>query len=138
MAKPSTLEKVQKAIEALKKGNKAITIAGVAKKAGIERKTLYNNPDLLLMVKQAMAIQETKIEPKPTGQTKAVSILEERIKDYRQEIQNLQREKAKLLSQNKILTEEVLRLQRRIDELEETIKNVGERQVIQLTPKGER
>lgn len=51
MDKRSTADRLQ-ALEALKRGGKTITVSGVAKKAGLERKTIYNHPELLLRVKQ--------------------------------------------------------------------------------------
>ncbi|MED1919100.1 DUF6262 family protein [Bacillus thuringiensis] len=120
----STSDKVLKALESLRKGSKPITVAGVAKKAGIERKTIYNNPALLQRIKQVKEIQGNKKKQQSVEKAKSSSIQEQRIKRLRDEIAKLSFEKAKVLHQNMLLTEEKLLLQRRVFELEETIRNI--------------
>jgi len=123
MTNQSTSDKVIKALESLKKGSKPITVAGVAKKAGIERKTIYNNPDLLQRIKQVKDLQKIS-NNQSVEKMKTPTLLEERLKRQREEISKLTVDKAKVLHQNMLLTEEKTLLQKRIYELEETIRNI--------------
>ncbi|MBM7567923.1 HTH domain-containing protein [Paenibacillus sacheonensis] len=56
-----TFEKIKKAISSLKKSKESLSINKIAKKAGIERKTIYNNLDILEYCRQEISIQK---EPK--------------------------------------------------------------------------
>lgn len=123
MDKRSTTDKVLQALEALKRGGKTITVSGVAKKAGVERKTIYNHPELLLRVKQVSETRNAANQASELNLDRGKSLEEERIARYRDDIGRLEEEKAKLLYQNKLLTEKLLAVQRRLFELEDAMRS---------------
>ena len=123
MDKRSTADKVLQALEALKRGGKTITVSGVAKKAGLERKTIYNHPELLLRVKQVAETRNAANQGSEPNWDRGKSPEEERIARYRDDIRRLEEEKAKLLYQNTLLTEKLLAVQRRLFELEEAMRS---------------
>ena len=82
--KQDTAERVNKAIDKLKRKNSPINFESVAKEAGVSRATLYNNPKLKerIMGLRAMdraPISESGAEPKKTK----VQRLEDTVADLR-------------------------------------------------------
>ena len=70
--KQNTAERVNKAIDKLKRKNAPINFEAVAKEAGVSRATLYNNPKLKerIMGLRAMELahsSESSAEPKKTN-----------------------------------------------------------------------
>lgn len=101
-----TLERIEQAITNLRKGKKKLSISAIAKKAGIERKTIYNRPDLKERCDQAILLQmeiekgaeeiaATAIETstRPSGKR----LLENRYEKVKQALQNEKEKNEKLL-----------------------------------------
>lgn len=125
-----TKEKVQKAINRLKKTDKKFTISQIAKEANIERKTLYNNPALLEMSKQAVNIQNSKLSPITDEcvpqKSKRQHTFEERFQKLKENLAEEREKNAKLLHQNRELTLTKHNLETKIEYLESKLaqKNV--------------
>lgn len=95
-----SLEKVNKAIDKLKKKGSKITFDAVAKEAGVSRATIYNNEVLKERVnslKAASTIAQNSSEP-PQIKTKA-QLQDEKIKALRERIKELESDKDKLIAQ---------------------------------------
>ena len=98
--KQDTVERVNKAIDKLKRKNATINIEPVAKEAGVSRATLYNNPKLKerIMGLRAMdraPISESGAEPKKTK----VQRLEDTVADLRARVRQLEADKKNLIIQ---------------------------------------
>jgi predicted nuclease with TOPRIM domain len=131
-ARLKSAEKVKQALDDLKHSKKQITIDDVALKAGVSRKTIYNNPELLERIKQVQELQRIKSgRVKEKGPDKG-TILEARFKLYREENANLKEDKKMLLEENMKLTRQVTDLERKVEELEQTIRSIRERKVSAL------
>ena len=95
-----SLEKVNKAIDKLKKKGSKITFDAVAKEAGVSRATIYNNEVLKERVnslKATSTIAQNSSEP-PQIKTKA-QLQDEKIKALRERIKELESDKDKLIAQ---------------------------------------
>lgn len=95
-----SLEKVNKAIDKLKKKGSKITFDAVAKEAGVSRATIYNNEVLkerVNILKAASTIAQNSSEP-PQIKTKA-QLQDEKIKALRERIKELESDKDKLIAQ---------------------------------------
>ncbi|MGM0710252.1 DUF6262 family protein [Brevibacillus parabrevis] len=133
-----TLERIEQAITNLRKGKKKLSISAIAKKAGIERKTIYNRPDLKERCDQAILLQmeiekgaekiaATAIETstRPSGKR----LLENRYEKVKQALQNEKEKNEKLLE---ICRKHVIvkaQLKSRIEYLENKIQELRERQL---------
>ena len=98
--KQDTAERVNKAIDKLKRKNASINFETVAKEAGVSRATLYNNPKLKerIMGLRAMdraPISESGAEPKKTK----VQRLEDTVADLRARVRQLEADKKNLIIQ---------------------------------------
>ena len=98
--KQNTAERVNKAIDKLKRKNAPINFETVAKEAGVSRATLYNNPKLKerIMGLRAMdraPISESGAEPKKTK----VQRLEDTVADLRARVRQLEADKKNLIIQ---------------------------------------
>ena len=98
--KQDTAERVNKAIDKLKRKNATINFETVAKEAGVSRATLYNNPKLKerIMGLRAMdraSISESGAEPKKTK----VQRLEDTVADLRARVRQLEADKKNLIIQ---------------------------------------
>ena len=98
--KQDTAERVNKAIDKLKRKNSPINFESVAKEAGVSRATLYNNPKLKerIMGLRAMdraPISESGAEPKKTK----VQRLEDTVADLRARVRQLEADKKNLIIQ---------------------------------------
>ncbi len=98
--KQDTVERVNKAIDKLKRKNATINFETVAKEAGVSRATLYNNPKLKerIMGLRAMdraPISESGAEPKKTK----VQRLEDTVADLRARVRQLEADKKNLIIQ---------------------------------------
>ena len=98
--KQNTAERVNKAIDKLKRKNAPINFETVAKEAGVSRATLYNNPKLKerIMGLRAMdraPISESGAEPKKTK----VQRLEDTVADLRARVRQLETDKKNLIVQ---------------------------------------
>ena len=98
--KQDTAERVNKAIDKLKRKNDPINFEAVAKEAGVSRATLYNNPKLKerIMGLRAMDLTPTSeggSEPKKTK----VQRLESSVADLRARVRQLEADKKNLIVQ---------------------------------------
>ena len=98
--KQDTAERVNKAIDKLKRKNSPINFESVAREAGVSRATLYNNPKLKerIMGLRAMdraPISESGAEPKKTK----VQRLEDTVADLRARVRQLEADKKNLIIQ---------------------------------------
>lgn len=98
--KQSTEERVNKAIDKLKKKHAAITFEAVAKAAGVSRATLYNNPKLKERIMVLRALDSAPLsgdgaEPKKTR----VQRLEDIIADLKARVRQLEADKKNLIIQ---------------------------------------
>ena len=98
--KQNTAERVNKAIDKLKRKNATINFETVAKEAGVSRATLYNNPKLKerIMGLRAIALtpsSEDGAEPKKTK----VQRLEDTIAELRSRVRQLETDKKNLVVQ---------------------------------------
>lgn len=98
--KQDTVERVNKAIDKLKRKNAAINFETVAKEAGVSRATLYNNPKLKerIMGLRAIALSplaEEGAEPKKTK----VQRLEDTVAALRARVRQLEADKKNLIVQ---------------------------------------
>jgi len=98
--KQNTVERVNEAIDKLKRKNATINFEAVAKEAGVSRATLYNNPKLKerIMGLRAIALSplsEEGVEPKKTK----VQRLEETVSELRARVRQLEVDKKNLIVQ---------------------------------------
>lgn len=98
--KQDTAERVNKAIDKLKRKNAPINFESVAKEAGVSRATLYNNPKLKerIMGLRAMDLTPTSeggAEPKKTK----IQRLEDTVADLRARVRQLEADKKNLIIQ---------------------------------------
>ena len=98
--KQNTSERVNKAIDKLKRKNAPINFEAVAKEAGVSRATLYNNPKLKerIMGLRAMELapsSESSAEPKKTK----VQRLEDTVAELRARVRQLEADKKNLIVQ---------------------------------------
>lgn len=98
--KQDTAERVNKAIDKLKRKNASINFETVAKEAGVSRATLYNNPKLKerIMGLRAMDLTPTSeggAEPKKTK----VQRLEATVAELRARVRQLEADKKNLIVQ---------------------------------------
>ena len=98
--KQNTSERVNKAIDRLKRKNSPINFESVAKEAGVSRATLYNNPKLKerIMGLRAMDLTPTSeggAEPKKTK----VQRLETTVAELRARVRQLEADKKNLIVQ---------------------------------------
>lgn len=114
-----TTKKVMEAIQKLKKKKIKISISAVAKEAAITRQTLYNRTDLKIKIDEANALLND--QSKSRKRFNKLGIQEERIKRLQEIITQLKEENIKLLDQNVFLTEDKMKLERKIADLEEKL-----------------
>ena len=95
-----TVERVNKAIDKLKRKNAAINFESVAKEAGVSRATLYNNPKLKerIMGLRALALNPLSEEDSEPKKTK-IQRLEETVADLRSRMRQLEADKQNLIVQ---------------------------------------
>lgn len=96
----NTAERVNKAIDKLKRKNAPINFETVAKEAGVSRATLYNNPKLKerIMGLRAMDLTPTSeggAEPKKTK----IQRLEDTVAELRARVRQLETDKKNLIVQ---------------------------------------
>lgn len=95
-----TLEKVNKAIDKLKRKKQPINFETVAKESGVTRSTLYNNAQLkerilsLRAISKASPLDNVIVIPKDK-----VHLQEEKITILRQRVKHLEEDKKKLIVQ---------------------------------------
>lgn len=98
--KQDTAERVNRAIDKLKKKNTPINFETVTKESGVSRATLYNNPKLKerIMGLRAMDLSQTSeggAEPRKTK----VQRLEDTVADLKARVRQLETDKKNLIAQ---------------------------------------
>ena len=98
--KQNTAERVNKAIDKLKRKNTPINFETVAKEAGVSRATLYNNPKLKerIMGLRAMDLTPTSEDGAEPKKTK-VQRLEATVAELRARVRQLEADKKNLIVQ---------------------------------------
>lgn len=98
--KQDTVERVNKAIDKLKRKNATINFETVAKEAGVSRATLYNNPKLKERIMGLRAIALTP-SPEEAGEPKRTKVqrLEDTVADLRARVRQLEADKKNLIVQ---------------------------------------
>lgn len=98
--KQDTAERVNKAIDKLKRKNAAINFETVAKAAGVSRATLYNNPKLKERIMGLRAIALTP-SPEEAGEPKKTKVqrLEDTVADLKARVRRLEADKKNLIVQ---------------------------------------
>ncbi|GFZ87348.1 hypothetical protein GCM10008018_36990 [Paenibacillus marchantiophytorum] len=129
-----TTEKVKNALQTLKRGSKQFTLVDVAEKAEISRRTLYNRPDLMEEVREAITIKKEKLSPQEF-EKKPKATQEIRYTKLREQNKTLIEEQKLLLEQNVILTQRITELEQRQVALLETIHSIRLDKVVNLSEK---
>lgn len=98
--KQDTVERVNKAIDKLKRKNATINFETVAKEAGVSRATLYNNPKLKERIMGLRAIALTP-SPEEAGEPKRTKVqrLEDTVADLKARVRQLEADKKNLIVQ---------------------------------------
>ncbi|MCV7224015.1 DUF6262 family protein [Mycolicibacterium elephantis] len=79
---------IEKAIRHLRKTNAEITVAAVARRAGVQRKTVYKHPDLIAVIDQYR--HQPRAEPATTGaENSIITALRRRLAAKDEEITQL-------------------------------------------------
>lgn len=95
-----TIEKVNKAIDKLKKKNKPINFETVSKEARVSRATLYNNHLLKERIIGLRAISKTSsIEENTVEKNDKIQLQNEKIVILRERVKKLEDDKKKLIAQ---------------------------------------
>lgn len=123
------LEKIDEAIVNLKRGKNKLSIAQIAKKSGVARKTIYNHAALKERCDQAIHIQElgdSKDNEKPLGkkQLSGRKLLEQRYEKSKKALNKEQEKNAMLLENNRQLVLEKDRLKSHIEMLQNKIQRI--------------
>src|SRR5699024_10800459 len=129
------LEKIDEAIVNLKRGKNKLSIAQIAKKAGIARKTIYNHAELKERCDQAIHIQDLEQRNKNPNIKKPISgreLLEQRYRNTREELKKGHEKNAKLLENNRQLVLEKDRLKSHIQLLQSKIERLEAQKVKSL------
>ena len=93
-----TLDKVNKAIDKLKRKNKPVNFETVCKEAGVSRATLYNNAQLKERILSLRAI--SKASPLDDAVKKdKIQLKDDKIASLREQVKKLEDDKKKLIVQ---------------------------------------
>lgn len=120
-----TEKRVMKALKRLKKEGeitkKTISIAKLAKEAGVTRQTLYNRPDLTAKLDEINSLIKDNDETTSPNGTKQIAVQEQRIERLQKELAKLKVDFNKLLDQNEALTEQNFKFRKQVADLEERL-----------------
>jgi len=98
--KQNTAERVNKAIDKLKRKNAPINFETVAKEAGVSRATLYNNPNLK---ERIMGLRAIVVSPSPPNDALPQKTKEQQLKEtitsLKARVRQLEDDKRKLVEQ---------------------------------------
>lgn len=98
--KQNTAERVNRAIDKLKRKNASINFETVAKEAGVSRATLYNNSKLK---ERIMGLRAMSFPPSPKGGTEPkktkVQLLEDAVAELKAKVRQLETDKKNLIAQ---------------------------------------
>ena len=115
------LKAIDEAIVNLKRGNNKLSIAQIAKKSGIARKTIYNHAELNERCDQAIYVQQLDENSRNPTAKRPVSgreLLNQRYQRTRQDLKKEKEKNAKLLENNRQLVLEKDRLKSHIQMLQ--------------------
>lgn len=121
------LNKIDEAIINLKRGKNKLSIAQIAKKAGIARKTIYNHTELKERCDQAIHVQQlegSNVNPNAKKPVSGRKLLEQRYNNVKEELKKEQMKNAKLLENNRQLVLEKDRLKSHIQMLQQKIERL--------------
>jgi len=80
---------IEKALRALRKANGDITVASVARHAGVSRKTVYKHPDLVAVIDQYRHTVLDEPRPNSSAETSVVQALRRKIRANEDTIKEL-------------------------------------------------
>lgn len=126
------LKAIDEAIVNLKRGKNKLSIAQIAKKSGIARKTIYNHAELKERCDQAIHVQQLEQDQKNPNDKKVLSgrkLLEDRYRRSKEELKKEQEKNAKLLENNRQLVLEKDRLKSHIKMLQQKIEKMNEQKL---------
>lgn len=126
------LKAIDEAIVNLKRGKNKLSIAQIAKKSGIARKTIYNHAELKERCDQAIHVQQLEQAKKNSNDEKVLSgrkLLEDRYRRSKEELKKEQEKNAKLLENNRQLVLEKDRLKSHIKMLQQKIEKMNEQKL---------
>src|SRR5699024_2403861 len=116
---------IDDAILNLQKGKNKLSISKIAEKAGIARKTIYNNPELKERCDQAIQVQQmeqSNVHPKVKKPLSGRKLLEKRYSDTKIKLKEEQKKNAMLLENNRQLVLEKDQLKSHIRMLQNKIE----------------
>lgn len=126
------LEKIDEAIINLKRGKNKLSIAQIALKSGIARKTIYNHAELKERCDQAIHVQQLEgnsVNKKVKNPVSGRKLLEQRYNKVKEELKGEQGKNAKLLENNRQLVLEKDRLKSHIHRLQQKIDRMNEQKL---------
>lgn len=129
------LKMIDEAIVNLKRGKNKLSIAQIAKKSGIARKTIYNHAELKERCNQAIYVQQLEVSnanPEAKRPVSGRELLEQRYKNVREELKKEQEKNAMLLENNRQLVLEKERLKSHIQMLQQKIERLNEQKIKQI------
>lgn len=129
------LKAIDEAIVNLKRGKNKLSIAQIAKKAGIARKTIYNHTELKERCDQAIHIQELEQSGKDPNAKKPITgrkLLEQRYRNTKKELKEEQIKNGMLLENNRQLVLEKDRLKSHILMLQQRVEKLKNQKVISM------
>lgn len=95
-----TLDKVNKAIDKLKRKGKPINFETVSKEAGVSRATLYNNDQLKERILSLRAIAKSSpLDDIVAVKKDKIQLQDEKIVTLREQVKKLEQDKKKLVAQ---------------------------------------
>lgn len=126
------LKMIDEAIVNLKRGKNKLSIAKIAEKSGIARKTIYNYSELKERCDQAIHVQqleESSINPNAKKPVSGRKLLEKGYNNVKEELKKEQEKNAKLLENNRQLVLEKDRLKSHIQMLQQKIERMNEQKL---------
>src|SRR5699024_431449 len=117
----------------LKRGKNKISIAKIAEKTGIARKTIYNNIELKERCNQAIHVQKTEegeINSKVKNPVSGRKLLEQRYNKVKEQLEKEQEKNSKLLENNRLLVLEKDRLKSHIEILQKKVDKEYNQKII--------
>jgi|SRR5699024_4555770 len=126
------LKMIDEAIANLKRGKNKLSIAKIAEKAGIARKTIYNHDELKERCDQAIHVQQLEESSISSNTKKPVSgrkLLEQRYNNVKEELKKEQEKNAKLLENNRQLVLEKDWLKSHIQMLQQKIERMNDQKL---------
>lgn len=129
------LKAIDEAIVNLKRGKNKLSIAQIAKKSGIARKTIYNHDELKERCDQAIYVQqldENSTNPTAKRPVSGRELLNQRYQRTRQDLKKEKEKNAKLLENNRQLVLEKDRLKSHIQMLQQKIERMNDQKLKQI------